>query len=354
MRRLPQTITPNQTSLTRMKDFWRSSGYRLLERDAEGWLTVTDDFLRAYLLRPEMQPVEESCCKERVLHAALLDDPFLAVPPARIAALTDPDARENYQHVLGLRDRLVASGTLERCYIGLFGGERVPVPPLFVDQLAHVILRNALDGVDDPFLARAGELFFRQQKVGLQNGAVLLADAGTIETYATTGGLGNIGRLLAETQIPQSSVALDVLNEQNTERYWRSEERHDTVLDVSFGQPGLHALCRVLETWVDHFLKTGVNIQPVRTISDERWVWHLGLDSEASAILNDLYNDAEVSDERRARILALFRLEFRDPSLMLPKTAGRPVHAAMAMTRESTLRLKPQNLLVNLPLAAAA
>ncbi len=337
-----------------MKDFWPSSGYRLLERDADGWLTLTDDFLRAYLLRPEMLPADKPCDVERALHAALLDNPFLTVPPARLAALVDPDARENYQHVLGFRDRLVASGTLERCYMGLFGGERVPVPPLFVDQLAHVILRNALDGIDDPLLARAGELLFRQQKVSLQNGAILLADADTIETHATTGGLGNIGRLLAEAQTPQSSVALDVLNEQNAERYWQSEERHDTVLNVGFGQPGLLALCRVLEIWVGHFLKTGINIQPVRSISDERWIWHLGLDSEASTILNDLYNDAEVGDERRARILALFRLEFRDPSLMLPTAAGYPVHVAMAMTKGSTLRLKPQNLLLNLPLAASA
>lgn len=337
-----------------MKDFWPSSGYRLLERDADGWLTLTDDFLRAYLVRPEMLPVDESCDHERALHAALLDDPFLVVPPARLAALADPAARENYQLVLGFRDRLVASGTLERCYMELFGGERVPVPPLFVDQLAHVILRNALDGIDDPFLARAGELFFRQQKVSLQNGAVLLADADTIDTHATTGGLGNIGRLLAEAQISQSSTTLDVLNEQNAARYWQSDGRHDTVLNVSFGQPGLHALCRVLETWVGHFLKTGIHIQPVRAVSDEHWIWHLGLDSEASAILNDLYNDVDVEDERRARLLALFRLEFKDPSLMLPKTAGRPVHVAMAMTREGTLRLKPQNLLVNLPLAASA
>jgi hypothetical protein len=337
-----------------MQDFWRSSGYPLLERDADGWLAVTDDFLRAYLLRPEMLPVEESCDNERALHAALLDDPRLIVPPAGITALADPDARENYQLVLAFRDRLVASGTLERCYMGLFSGERVPVPPLFVDQLARVILRNVLDGTDDPFLARAGELFFRQQKVSLQNGAVLLADADTIETHAITGGLGNIGRLLAEAQTRISSTALHVLNEDNAGNYWQGDERHDTVLNISFEQRGLHALCRVLEAWVGHFLKTEIGIQPVRSISDERWIWHLGLDSEASAILNDLYNDADVDDLRRTRILALFRLEFRDPSLVMPKVAGRPVHVAMAMTRENTLRLKPQNLLVNLPLAASA
>ena len=42
------------------QDFWRSSGFHLLERNGAGRLRVTDDFLRAYLLRPELRPVEES------------------------------------------------------------------------------------------------------------------------------------------------------------------------------------------------------------------------------------------------------------------------------------------------------
>jgi hypothetical protein len=35
-------------------DFWPSSGYRLLTRGADGRLTLTDDFLRGMLLRPEL------------------------------------------------------------------------------------------------------------------------------------------------------------------------------------------------------------------------------------------------------------------------------------------------------------
>ena len=53
------------------------------------------------------------------------------------------------------------------------------------------------------------------------------------------------------------------------------------------------------------------------------------------------------------RILSLFRLEIGDPSLVAPEIAGRPLYLAMAMTEDNILRLKPQNLLVNLPLAAA-
>ena len=42
-----------------MRDFWRSSGWHLLER-RQGRLVVTDDLLRAYLRRPEMRPPEDA------------------------------------------------------------------------------------------------------------------------------------------------------------------------------------------------------------------------------------------------------------------------------------------------------
>ena len=38
-------------------------------------------------------------------------------------------------------------------------------------------------------------------------------------------------------------------------------------------------------------------------------------------------------------------------AVMLERVAGRPVYMAMAMTADRKLRLKPQNLLVNLPIA---
>jgi hypothetical protein len=36
---------------------------------------------------------------------------------------------------------------------------------------------------------------------------------------------------------------------------------------------------------------------------------------------------------------------------MLAEVAGKPVYLGLAMTAAQTLRLKPQNLLLNLPLA---
>jgi hypothetical protein len=337
-----------------MPDFWRASGFHLLDRDTAGRLAVTDDFLRAYFARPELRPVAESCAAERALHAALLDDPRLPVPAERLARLADADVRDNYRVVLAFRDRLAAAGTLEACYIGLFKGGRMDVPPLFLDQLVHAIVRNVLESAPTGLKARAAELLFREQKVTIEDGQIMAADAETIEMYATTGGFGSLGRLVVEAQTPVRQIALDVIAEESEDIYWTRDERHDLVIDLTFARPGLDALCRVLETWVAHFLGTAVHIQPVQEIADKKWVWHSGLDAEGSKLLNDLYTGVEVDEARLGRLLSLFRLDFADPAAMRSDIAGRPVYLAMAMTSDGHLRLKPQNLLVNLPLARVA
>jgi len=332
-------------------DFWRNSGFHLLERDTNGHLAVTDDFLRAYLTRPEVRPVEESCNAERALHAELMDQPRMAIPAERLAALADPDARDNYAVLFDFLGRLVRAGTVEACYASLFREDRVTVAPLFLDQMVHVVVRNILDGATDPMLVRAGETLFRPQTVTIHEGAILMADTETVEMYATTGGFGELGRLIVEGGAQLRRIDLDVLTDDNAALYWARDERHDTVLDVTFSRPGLDALCRVLERWVQHFLGAAVRIQPVQKIRDERWRWHVGLDAEASMLLDELYAGTEVAEERLEQILSLFRLEFERASDMRPDVAGMPVYLALAMTPAKTLRLKPQNLLINLPLA---
>lgn len=340
-----------------MTDFWVSSGHRLLRRADTGregvthW-AVTPEFLRAYLLRPEIRPPDDACDAERTLHDGLLDDPARPVPPGLLAALADDDARDNWRVWLAFRDRLLAAGTLERCYLDLFRTGARGVPGLFIDQLVHVILRGILDGTPSGLRARAAELFFREQSVSVADGRVRLADAETVETLAASGGFGSLGRLVVEAGTAPRAVDLDILDETNHPAYWGRDERHDTVLDITFAAAGLDALARVLERWVAHFLGIVVSVQPVQAIHDERWVWHVGLDSAATAILNDLYTGAPVDGGRLARILALFRLEFADPAAMRPDLAGRPVYLGLAMTEANRLRLKPQNLLVNLPVAS--
>jgi hypothetical protein len=63
-----------------MPNTWHSSGAYLLNRlPGRGGLEVTPDYLRAFLARPELAPVDESCDAERALHAALLEDPLKQV-----------------------------------------------------------------------------------------------------------------------------------------------------------------------------------------------------------------------------------------------------------------------------------
>ena len=334
------------------RDFWPSCGYRHLTVGADGRLTVTDAFLRIQLLRPELAPVPESCDAELALHDALVAAPRSGVAERDLAAVRDEDARENYRVWLRFRDRLAAAPSLESAYLRLFEGDGVDVPPMLVHELTQVLLRHLLGDGADPFEARAAEMLFRPQTVAvLEDGAVMAADEATVELYATTGGFGNLGELLASNRTPMRTIDLDVMTRDNADEYWRRDERHDLSVSLNRGQPALDALCRVLERWVRHFLGVEVRIGPHRRIDDDRWVWHVGLDAEASSILNDLYNRADVESDRLGRLVALFRLDFADPSDMRASVSGRPVWLAMAIDADRRLKLKPQNLLLNLPLA---
>ena len=334
-----------------MPDFWRACGYRLLTTGTDGRLTLTDDFLRASLLRPELAPVPESCAAELALHDTLMTAPRTAVGDAELAALADPDIRENYAIWLRFRGRLTAVPSLEAAYTALFK-DGVDVPPLMVQQLTEVLLRHLLGERADPMQARAAEMLFRPQRIAVrEDGAVMSADELTVELHSTTGGFGSLGELLQQNRVPTRTVDLDVLDETNAATYWERDERHDLAISLNRGRPALTALCRVLERWIAHFLGVEVGIEPKREIDDKRWVWHVGLDAEASGLLNDLYNRADVDEERMGRLLCLFELTFRNPADMRPAIAGRPVYLAMAMDSDSRLKLKPQNLLLNLPLA---
>jgi hypothetical protein len=335
-----------------MPDFWPACGYRLLDVDAAGRLRVTDDFLRSFLLRPELAPVPESCASELGLHEALLDDPTRAMSTNDIAAIADPDAQENYRIWARFRDRLLRAPTLEGAYTGLFAGEGVDVPPQFVQQLTQILLRHILGDDAAAIEARVGEMLFRTQKITVtEDGAVMAADELTVDLYATSAGFGSLGELLAQNRTPARSIDLDVMSDENAQTYWDRDERYDFAVSINRGQPALTALCRVLERWIAHFLLVEVAIVPQREINDSRWVWHVGLDAEASLLLNDLYNRVDVAGERMERLLCLFELNFTDPAAMRAAIAGRPVYLAMAMDHEQRLRLKPQNLLLNLPLA---
>jgi len=279
-------------------------------------------------------------------------DPRRRLTQAEIDAVEDPDGRDNYRVVIRFRDRLVEAGTIEAAYMGLFKAS-IDIPPLFIEQMVHVVLRNILDGCDDPLRLRAAEVFFREQKATIQEGHALLADLETVEMHAAGSQYGSIGRLIVEAQGSLGKVDLDVLDRANAQIYWERESRHDTVISVTFGRPALDALARVIEAWVRHFLSLTVRVKPVRKIDEPHWAWHIGLDTESTAILNELWSGGQVDHGRMQRILALFALTFDDPAAMRTDIAGRTIYLALSATEEGVVRMKPQNLLTNLPLHEA-
>jgi hypothetical protein len=336
------------------QDFWRNSGFHLLERDNEGRLSITDDFLRAYLMRPEIRPVGESGPNEIALHEALMEDPRRDPAPPALESIEDADARDNYRVLLAFLGRLKRAASLESSYLEIFSGGDVAVPPLFIDQLVQIIVRNILEGCQDALEPRAGELFFREQKASTEEGAVMLADLETVDMHASGGSLGSIGRLIVEAQAPLATVNLDVLDTENAQAYWLRDQRHDFVISMNFGRAANKAFCRVMEKWIRHFFGVKVNIEPLRAVEDRGWAWHIGLDAESTALLNGLWRGDEMEPGILRRLLVLFRLDFEESAAMRADIAGRPVYLALSMDEKGVVRMKPQNLLLNLPLASRA
>jgi hypothetical protein len=318
-------------------EFWITSGFHLLRRHEDGRLKLTPEFLRAYLKRPELQPDAASGPAERDLAARLDADPLRPVGPGEVAGIADPDARANWEALLRFRAVLLASATLEQAYLRIVSGATASIAPLFLDHLVHAILRGVLDECDDPIRLRAAELLFRTQIVSVEGTTIRVGDEEMILAAADPARAGDI--------------QVDLLKPADAHEYWSRSDRFDTALEIGFGSPGLDGLCRVLEGWLKHMVGFDGSVQPVQSIRDERWRWHIGLDAEATAILNDLYRGITVGEERLARILSLFRMEVTPTLRLLPEMAGRPIYMGMAMTQRGRLRLKPQNLLLNLPWA---
>ncbi|MGB4116724.1 MAG: DUF6352 family protein [Polaromonas sp.] len=337
----------------------------------------TDDFLKLFLARPELAPVPESCPAELALHARLLASPTHVVTPAVLKTVKDADARESYTHFLRFRDGVLAASTLEAYYHQLFprcGAGHINIPPLFIDMLVDAITQAMLAGTPgggDAYEARAREMLFRSQRISTQNGQVLSGDQFTLDMLNETGGLGDIGRFLAEAKAPMASINMQVLTDENAAAYFQQaagrynfllDLTHEVTNDLSHGltftmtraRSGLKALASVLQKWVLHFLGVTVTIRPLQKIDDEAWRWHVGLDAEATALLNDLYEGMAVEPERLQRLVSLFRLDFADPHDVRPDVAGKPVYLGLMMNADGIVRLKPQNLLVNLPLRALA
>lgn len=328
-----------------MKDFWISCGHHLLDRNDGGGLVVTDEFLKAYFVRPELMPPADACEVEQRLHRELLAEPRRQVAAREIAAIADADAQENWQFVLAFRDLLLRHATLEAAYLALIRSGSVQLPPLFVNQLVHVILRNALDGCEDPLVLRAAELFFRTQRLMLHESSVLLGDAEVIGGVNPTPVLSLMSMLGAV-----HDVEVEVLDEDNAEHYWHRSDQFDMGLDLTAGRRGQAALATVIVRWLSHLLGVEVTIEPLTELRDARLTWYVGLDTDATAIGDRLWRGEPLDEETNGRVLGLYRLTFADPALVLEEVGREPVYLIMAMSPQKLVRLKPQNLLTGLPI----
>jgi hypothetical protein len=328
-----------------MKDFWLSSGHILLERGDHGGLILTDEFLKAYLARPELLPPEDACAAERNLHAHVLDSPRTFIAQDAIAAIADPDARENWQVMLDFRDRLIAAPTLEAAYVRLIRQGVKRLPPLFINQLAHIIMRNALEGCGDAFVVRAGEMFYRTQRVAIEAGAVMLADAEMVERHEADMHSAPLLRMFAN-----DTANLDVLKAENAADYWGRSDAFDMVFELGGLDGGRRALATALERWVRQILGFEVEIEPLERMDDSDVRWIVGLDAEATQLGNALWHGDAITDEDAARLLAIFAIKPDAAHPFPPEVRGRPVYLLMAMDEGKLVRMKPQNLVTGLPL----
>src|SRR3954468_18130636 len=246
------------------KDFWLSCGHHLLDRDAGGGLIATDEFLKVYLARPELTPPPEACAAERALLAGLLIEPRREVAATEIATIADADARENWHVMLAFRDQLTGHRTIEAAYLDIIR-RGLKVPHLFINQLVHVILRNALDDCDDAYVLRAAELLFRPQRMTLHEGSLIAADEETIAGERDT----PVSPLVSMLGIP-AEAAIDVMNDDNALHYFEHSDQFHVALDMTGGRRGLQALGGVIARWVGHLLAVAVEVEPLTEMRDTK------------------------------------------------------------------------------------
>jgi hypothetical protein len=336
-----------------MREFWVASGHHLTRRADHGGLVATPELIMAYLARPELMPPADACAAERNLHASLLADPLRAIAEADIAALEDAGARENWTFMINFRDRLVAAPSLEAVYVTLARKGAADLPPIFLSQLCHLILRNALEGCDDPYTLRAAELFYRGQQATVHDGALLLADAEVIEERQHAQHDMHSSPLSAMLQ-PKAFGEMDVMDDENAWTYWSRSDAHAMVMNIGGNPKARAGLCRVIERWVAHLLGVAVKVETLASIEDRDWRWFIGLDGEGTRIGNALWNGAALDRHAAERFVALMRLDIEDARLVDERVGARPVYLILAMGADRVVRLKPQNLVAGLPLASAA
>jgi hypothetical protein len=247
--------------------------------------------------------------------------------------------------MLAFRDHLLRHRTIEAAYLALVREGIGTTPALFINQLVHVILRNALDECEDTLMLRAAEMFFRTQRLTSHEGSLIAADEEMI---------ASVGEMPASPLVAMLGLDpgpnVDILGADNRGIYWDRSDLFDTALDLTAGREGLAALARVMEIWLRHLLSIEVTIEPLTEMRDVNLAWYVGLDAEGTRIGDALWNGDDLDDADRARVVGLFRMTFADPSVTIEKVGSEPVFLILAMNGDKLMRMKPQNFVTGLPL----
>jgi hypothetical protein len=175
---------------------------------------------------------------------------------------------------------------------------------------------------------------------------VLLADAEIVEAGEEGASRSPLAAMLGRE--PPSE--LDVLDDANAWTYWSRSDAFTMALNLSSNPKARAGLARTIEAWLGHLLNLETRVEPVSEVEDRDWRWFVGLDAEATRIGNAVWNGEALSDEARSRLLALFKLHIPDAARVDDRVAGRPIYLLLASTPARRVVVKPQNLIVGLPL----
>jgi hypothetical protein len=103
-------------------------------------------------------------------------------------------------------------------------------------------------------------------------------------------------------------------------------------------------LAEAMRRWIVHVLGVEVAIDPLTEMRDVSVV-----DADATRISDLLLHGEDLDETTMWQMIGLFKLTFRDPSVVLDKVKGEPIYLILAMMPDMIL-MKPQKLVTGLPI----
>src|SRR5258707_15535677 len=210
--------------------------------------------------------------------------------------------------MIAWRDHLVRYWSLEAAYLEIVR-RNIKFPHILICQLVQAILRNALDDCGDVFMLRAAEMFFRPQRLVLQEASIVAIDE---ETDPSPGlhSPSPLSTLLGLLPTPE----IDLPGDSTAESYWERSDRFDMALDLTTGRRGLIALGDVVARWLSHLLAIAVVVEPLSEPERVSFIWYGGLSSDATPIGVAIWNGEDLFDGARTQLVTLFLLTFGAPA----------------------------------------